>query len=201
MNISIKLIVIIENIIRILFSMILIQRKNMKTKKIVILSMISTILILTGCGSQDANITANDGAPSNGLTEEEENIRLTQIEDIILSDTLIWSNIEHLNPYTVNYFTAESRCNSMILADYTDWRLPVKTELYALAKDSTLKQRFDYISEFAYWTSETTSTETSLYLNQLDYKVAVKMESGSLIYTHKESPIHHVLCVRERPMQ
>lgn len=100
---------------------------------------------------------------------------------------LQWEDSDNDNVFI--WKLAKGYCKQLQLDDRQDWRLPTKKELLSLAQNKRLKNKFRYLSDDVYWTSDDDPEDE---FNAL----SVYIENGYLSGTDKcEKNV--VLCVRK----
>ncbi|MCH9739874.1 MAG: DUF1566 domain-containing protein, partial [Epsilonproteobacteria bacterium] len=88
--------------------------------------------------------------------------------------------------------TAFIYCSDLVLAEYTDWRLPSLAELTTLSsgENNGIQPNFQNVSSEAYWTS-TEENENTAHIIDFDVENA-----SSASYAANKDEIHHIRCVR-----
>jgi len=188
-----------------------IMDNNMK-QHIYKLSMI-IILFITACGSSNNNqdidfsdVTNSkllktgqvisyekfdDGYYEKGLTPKYTRESQGVIKNNL--NSLIWQDNKEPTTLTITWTSAKEYCSNLILASFSDWRLPTRAELESIVDygryDPSMNETFKNIETYNNWTSSSLASDNS-------QAWVFSFLSGEQSYTYK-SNYGNVRCVSE----
>jgi hypothetical protein len=84
---------------------------------------------------------------------------------------------------------ANGYCKQLRIGKYDDWRLPTKEELVSLSQSEKLKEKFVYLQEQVYWSSQSDKDE--------DLNAITVFSGNGFISSSDKCDKNSIICVRK----